>query len=443
MKREDYINEVTALIKNKTVRKDVRKEIEAHIDDRMEYYLNAGYDEDVSLTKALEKMGNPTEIAKSLEKIHNNTLWIILSLVFLILYISGLVYATYNISDYMYINLVDWAWVNESAGVMSILTLCAATASFCFAVKSKSIFTLKTYGTLAIMSPLMTYYALRPAGYQFISVFTDFPAAVINKVSFFGSDAFYNFFESFEKNHGIVIEVLLWILWAFFLILVLVFIAFPIITGSISFVYAGKLKYEENSSGYEKALQKFMSVLVAVCMITVVGTGAEFAWDTALSIKSDQEFEAHKDEYYTKAKKEFDSIEIPMSEEDAIALQIKNNEYYEYKKMELSDHIALTVYVNFQEIELRDYNKDGIYDAKRIFNSLTFNMPEKEAIKDLQLGSSIEDLYKVADFSSFMSYMICEMNNETYIEIRVCVKGNDEYWLDYTNGKLVSSTALQ
>lgn len=62
-----------------------------------------------------------------------------------------------------------------------------------------------------------------------------------------------------------------------------------------------------------------------------------------------------------------------------------------------------------------------------------------------QIGSSIEELYEVADFSNFMLYPMRQTGDETYIEIRIAVENGgkywDEYWLEYTNGEPVSSTA--
>lgn len=437
MKKEEYITEVTALIKNKTVRNDVKKELEAHIDDRTKYYLDAGYDEDVSVKRAVEMMGNPNEVAKSFEKLHNNTLWIIISIASLFVYIIGLIYANFNYT-FAYVNIVDFAETDTRVSIISIITFCAATVSFCFAVKAKSIAALRMYGIISVISPLLSFVALRPAGYHFISVFTDFPASLKTGEPLFGNEAFYPFFsEVLGENQSVVADSLTWILWVFLIILVLAVASLHIVTGILSLAYASNLKHEENCGNFENVLQRFAVFLIAVCAITIVGTGAEIACDTAMAIRFYQDYNLHKDEYYTEAKEKFDSIDIPVSKEDALLLA---NQYQDEYQIEY--FYILHIYSSDgHEIHLYDDNKDGIYEAKHFFNFNAFdNGIEKESLKNLKIGSSIEDLYDIADFSCFVSYNVRESDNETHIEIRICDKHGNEYWLDYTNGKLVSST---
>lgn len=434
MKKEEYINEVTALIKNKAVRNDVRKELEAHIDDRAEYYLNAGYDEDVSVKRAVEMMGSPKEVAESLEKLHNNTLWIIISAVSLFVYIIGLICANFN-PAFAYVNLVDFSETDARVSMISIITFCAATVSLCFAVKAKSIAALRMYGIISVISPLLSFYALRPAGYHFISVFTDFPASLKIGEALFGNEAFSLFFERLGISSSI--------LWIFLIISVLAVASLHIVTGILSLVYARKLKHEENCGNFENVLQRFAVFLIAVCAVTVVGTGAEFAHDTDMAIKSYQDYNLHKDEYYTEAKEIFDSIDIPVSKEDALLLANQYQDEYQIDYSYIIEHFYfLEIYNCYgQTISLYDYDKNGIYEAKQFFNDNAYNKGiKKESLKNLKIGSSIEELYNIADFSRFVTYNVRESDNETHIEIRICDKLSNEYWLNYTNGKLVSST---
>lgn len=313
MKREDYINEVTALIKNKTVRRDVRKEIEAHIDDRTKYYLDAGYGEEESTAKALERMGSPTEVAKDFEKLHNNELWITLSVISLFGYLSGMICGFFN-PLFAYVNLVDFYEMDVKISIISVLTFCAATVSFVFAVKSKEIAVLRTYGIVSIISSLLSFYALRPAAYHFISVFTDFPAALKSGETIFGNEAFYLFVHTFTKadGNGTVKSILLWTL----IILVIVIASLHIITGIICLIYAKKLKNDEDCDTYENVLKVFISVLISVCIVTVIGTSAEIVRDKTIVFKSYFEDYSHNDEDFTEAQEYSDSIKNSVSEED-------------------------------------------------------------------------------------------------------------------------------
>lgn len=313
MNKEDYINEVTALIKNKTARKDVRKEIEAHIDDRTKYYLDAGYGEEESTAKALERMGSPTEVAKDFEKLHNNELWITLSVISLLGYIIGMICGFFN-PLFAYVNLVDFYEMDVKISIISVLTFCAATVSFVFAVKSKEIDLLRTYGIAAIISPLLSFYALRPAAYHFISVFTDFPAALKSGETIFGDEAFSPFFRTFTNadGNGTIKSFLIWTL----IILVIVIASLHIITGIICLIYAKKLKNDEDCNTYENILKVFISVLISVCIVTVIGTGAEIVRDGAIVFKSYFEDYSHNDEEVTEEQEYSDSIKNSVSEED-------------------------------------------------------------------------------------------------------------------------------
>lgn len=436
MKKEEYINEVTSLIKNKTAKRDVKRELENHIDDRAQYFIDAGYDEDYSFNKAVEMMGNPKEVAESLEKLHNNTLWTILSLIFLGLYACILIYADFNMYSFAYINIVDFSETDAVISIISVIAFCAATASFYFAVKSKSIGVLRALGITTILTPLISFYALRPAGYQFISVFTDFPAAVKMGEAFFGWEAFCLFFKSFGGTEENVFPYFIWVI-CFFLIF-----AFPIIhvvTGFLSLVYAGDLRSEANCSNCEKALKKLTVFLITVSAIMVIGTSVEIIRDMSMRNKDAREYYAHMDDYYTMAKAEFDSIEIPLTEEDAKALQEKNDTYGE---MDTSYYNSLKIYINSQVIELRDYEKDGIYESKQIFNyDAHLKGIEKGTLEDLEIGSPIEDLYDIADFSSFMSYEERKAEDGVYIELRIVDENdNEQFWFNYKDGKLTHST---
>lgn len=442
IKKDEYINEVTALIKNKTVRNDVKKELEAHIDDRTQYYLDAGYDEEISVKRAVEMMGRPDEVAKSLEKLHNNTLWIVLASVFLGVYIFGLIYAAYNMGDFAYINLVDFAETDAGCSVISIATFCAAAISFGFAKKSQSVGILKAFGIITIILSIVSFYVLRPAGYHFISVFTDFPTAIKTNSFFFGSEAFYDFVNIIAP-YGEVLSGLSLFIFIALIILTLAVASIHIVTGILSLVYAKKLRREENCGEYEHKLSIFMSLLIVICIITVIGTGAEIARDELISIRYQQEYDAHKDEYYTEAKAKFDSIKLPVSKEDALILADECEYLSDSENSKLSLDTFYTVYNMYNlSVNIYDNDYDGIYEAKRFVNHDAYdNGIDKESLKKLETSTSIEDLYNIADFSNFISYTESKSVDGTHIEIYICEKKNRyEYLLEYTNGKLTYST---
>ena len=70
MRKEEYIQEVISRIENKKARREVEKELSAHIDDRISYYTDAGWDEQTANEKAMEHMGKSEEVAEEMGKLH-------------------------------------------------------------------------------------------------------------------------------------------------------------------------------------------------------------------------------------------------------------------------------------------------------------------------------------------------------------------------------------
>ena len=71
MRKEEYIQEVISRIENKRAKIEVEKELSAHIDDRISYYTDAGWDKETANEKALEHMGEAKEIGEQMALVHS------------------------------------------------------------------------------------------------------------------------------------------------------------------------------------------------------------------------------------------------------------------------------------------------------------------------------------------------------------------------------------
>lgn len=71
MTREEYISAVMDQISSKKKRTFIKREIEDHIDDRIEYYTDCGYDADTALQKAVEHMGDPKEAGEEFDRVYH------------------------------------------------------------------------------------------------------------------------------------------------------------------------------------------------------------------------------------------------------------------------------------------------------------------------------------------------------------------------------------
>lgn len=69
--RDKYISEIIGSIKDRSATQQIRLELETHIDDRIEYYTDAGYDYDYAEKMALSKMGESDRLGLQLNSLHN------------------------------------------------------------------------------------------------------------------------------------------------------------------------------------------------------------------------------------------------------------------------------------------------------------------------------------------------------------------------------------
>lgn len=68
--KEEYINAAVSQIENDSDKQEAALELAAHIDDRIEYYKEIGFDEAQAAQKAVEQMGDPDAVAVPLSRLH-------------------------------------------------------------------------------------------------------------------------------------------------------------------------------------------------------------------------------------------------------------------------------------------------------------------------------------------------------------------------------------
>ncbi|SHE75122.1 hypothetical protein SAMN02745784_01670 [Tissierella praeacuta DSM 18095] len=70
-KMDEFLKSVLSYIKFPFDREDIKLEMEAHILDKINYYMVQGYDEKKAEELAVKDMGDPKEIGIQLNKEHN------------------------------------------------------------------------------------------------------------------------------------------------------------------------------------------------------------------------------------------------------------------------------------------------------------------------------------------------------------------------------------
>ncbi len=433
--KEDYISQVVSLIKNKNTKREIKNEIEAHIEDRIKYYTDAGYELDCATKKAVEKMGSAEDVAKSMAKLHNNTLWVILSILLMIFYIVGLIIANIKFYDFSIINMVDFTEVNEFGSFISVLIFLAGTLAFYTAVKSRNSLLLILHGVISIATPVVSMYAMIPFGYQLVSIVTDFPAAIIAKESFFNSnEIFWKLDDLFPSGIPLCIYYTLTIICILISLLCVVW-------GIISLVYAKELNLDKRSNQFEIKVKRFSTFLIILSVAALAGTCAEGIYDFAITARENKAYEENLTDNVIKAKEEFDALIIPQSADEVKTLAIKKGlQDYDISEMEYG---MLMVYQNdAYTIQIRDDDEDGIYESKRLFSAHTASLSKENKAKltALEKGSRIENLIEIADFSNITDYTQTVDGDITAVSVSIyCAEDEESYAFEYENGILVET----
>lgn len=112
--KNKFIEQVTAQIKNKTARAQIEQELESHILDKIDYYVEIGYPYEEAERRATEEMGNPEDTAIPLNALHKKgkriferAIWIWICIIYF--FVSPLS------ADFNYQS--DWYVISHSIGV--------------------------------------------------------------------------------------------------------------------------------------------------------------------------------------------------------------------------------------------------------------------------------------------------------------------------------------
>lgn len=68
--KKRYLNRITEKISNNKIKSEIAFELDAHIDERVQFYEEIGYFEEEAYEKAVEEMGDPDAVGVSLARLH-------------------------------------------------------------------------------------------------------------------------------------------------------------------------------------------------------------------------------------------------------------------------------------------------------------------------------------------------------------------------------------
>ena len=456
MKKEEYLEDIISHIKDKRAKIEVKKELEAHLDDRTAFYTDAGYDEDYALSKAIERMGNADEIGLKYSRVYNTEHYRSLSYVFTFLYALGIIIGvvlTIIIIDANY-DIYD---VSLFICIASVAVFMFSSLAYYFAQKSHddgNYISFSFISFLNILAPL----TFIPFGYTILSLFLKFPYDIIENRSYdyfywiFDDTTIIDFFNVSETvNNSFVIA---------FIIGVGAFALLPVISGVFSFKSFLNNTNEENKSFFDKA-KKYASFLIILSIIGAVSLTVELAFNEIVGIYDSIKYERVYDIDFNEGWQELNSISLPISLEDAID-GAKQNGYTEEELNEFIVELGDMVYFenNWCNITLDNSDNDFTWEENEkgelkppeYFNTIsltnhhhnTLTDEDIEKLTKLKTGTSEEALWEIVSPSDMEScYIECDNSSKKIIISKyydfLC---DDEYYktiqLCFENGVLKS-----
>lgn len=112
--KNKFIEQVTAQIKNKKARAQIEQELESHILDKIDYYVEIGYPYEEAERRATEEMGSPEDTALPLNALHKKgkriferAIWVSICIIYF--------FASPLSADFNYQS--DWYVISHSIGV--------------------------------------------------------------------------------------------------------------------------------------------------------------------------------------------------------------------------------------------------------------------------------------------------------------------------------------
>lgn len=127
MQSEHFLNKVTAFIRSKEAQVHVYDELKRHIEHSKNAWLKKGYTPDEAERKAIDEMGSPSALGKSMDKIHRPKVdWLLISLVAILLGASFIPILTFDSTVIFGADMTNYFIRNKWLHLLCALLLIAA-----------------------------------------------------------------------------------------------------------------------------------------------------------------------------------------------------------------------------------------------------------------------------------------------------------------------------
>ncbi|MCH5321006.1 MAG: hypothetical protein J1E36_04545 [Eubacterium sp.] len=396
MDKKDYLGKVTEKIFDVNAKNMVTTELEGHIDERIDFYKEIGYDDQDSEEKAAYAMGDTDTVAAQFGELHNDFYNPVFDIVFLVIWAGLLVGIYYLLQKYVFIDI----------GLSSLL-LSASCLSFAFMF-----------------------------GYSALSLFRNRIVPIIFSLFGIGATGVFNYFvlkELDKKMHDSLSNLMNFIFKTEIpgssnypneerVILVISLIsAIAVITFLFSFIYNIKVKYLAN----KRFDNKIRHMLIG---ITSSFTLAPIVLCVLFSVKCYYDLNTIKNEYYAAYDYVIELSEKCDTKEEIIDF-VEKSDYEFTEKTDAKDNLTGYIYnynlvgieIRFERIkskeEMREEQQEKfeeLWDYTEEFVKKYYGYSE---VMQSERYKSIVNLYKDAFKESIDKNVEKEYNNQAFCKI--------------------------
>lgn len=396
MNKNDYINAVICNIKSSKAREQIKSEIAAHIEDRVQYYTDSGMDRDTAVKKTIERMGEADSVAESFENLYSNDKYKTVSYIFTFLYglglIAGVVLALCCIN---YTILLDDTISSLGLCFGSLLVFICSVISLIFAISSKEAMPLKVLGKVSLIGAVVSPVTLAPCGYTVLSLIFDYIPDILNGKEF---EYLYYPFENmiFPTENIIIADSIMVLLY----VLMFLFDGFAIATGLLSNKFAKDYENSiELSPKNKKRAKIYIIILIVLSLTAMVNFTVEGIVTLSNSISKTAKINNEIEEaYYI-----FDNIELPFD-----PVKVANDNPSATTRPALFDEDVLEINTgDFSVIYIKNKNTKefqnlgSLYYTKNVITNLN---------SKIKKGTTIDDFFTVFDINKMNTYTVTQEN---------------------------------
>ena len=251
--KNDYLSVISKRIKDKNTQKQIYSELEGHIQDKIDYYIELGYSDDEAEKRAVEDMGEPDDAILPLRELHSRAgrnLLIIVSLIFFAaVAVVPFFFHKFNYADSYYravyhLITVDFLSIAVIAGYIFFLIKA-------FKLKNKLI---PVFAAVSLLISNFTGMAIfRPAAYSAVKIATSGIGGYFDSIFGYGI---------FPENMKIPLAVGSYVILAILLIWSVV--------QFVSVFMQERLYNTKKLNGFIRIFRRMVSVLL--CLNLIVGT---------------------------------------------------------------------------------------------------------------------------------------------------------------------------